>query len=396
MTSTLLPPLFEMISRLVAVPSVSSTLPEWNQGNRAVIDLLAEWCHALGFRVTVHPVDANANKWNLIARAGPECPGGLVLSGHSDTVPYDPQRWSSDPFIVSERGDRWYGLGICDMKAFFALALQAAEKFLPHLKRPLTLVATADEESSMAGIRSLSGTLGRLGDYVLIGEPTGLQPIYAHKGILMEELVIEGQSGHSSEPALGRNAIDAMTDALLVMKQVRSGWLTRYRRDDFKVPSATLNFGCLHGGDNPNRICPACRLHFDVRLMPGMTLSSVRDELQAALAPVMDEHRVTFALTSLFKGVAPFAGQKESRFVQRLEQLSRRPAGTVAFATEAPFFAEEGLQTLVMGPGDIAQAHQPDEYLALDRIRPSLEILQQLIRDICVDETLQGEEKEIS
>ncbi|MBK8971884.1 MAG: acetylornithine deacetylase [Hahellaceae bacterium] len=394
MTQSRLPSLFEMVSHLVAQPSVSSTLPEWNQGNRGVIDCLAAWCERLGFRVRLEAVDLKADKWNLIARIGPERPGGLVLSGHTDTVPFDAKRWSSDPFAVSERDGRWYGLGICDMKAFFALALQAAEPFLAQLNRPLTLVATADEESSMAGIRAMTGSLASLGQFVLIGEPTGMQPIYAHKGILMEELLIEGQSGHSSEPALGRNAIDAMSDALLIMRRVREGWQTRYHRSDFKVPSATLNFGCIHGGDNPNRICPSCRLHFDVRMMPGMTLGSVREELEAALQPVMNQHGVSFALTSLFKGVAPFAGRSDTDFVRRLEHLSGRSAGTVAFATEAPFFSEAGLQTLVLGPGDIAQAHQPDEYLALDRIQPCLDLFRQLISDICVEETLQGEEKE--
>ena len=164
-----MPLLPEAVRQLIALPSISSTLPEWDQGNRQVIDLLAGWCESLGFRVRVLPVSKARGKWNLVARAGPETGGGLVLSGHADTVPCDPSRWSSDPFQLVERNQRWYGMGVSDMKAFFALALQAAEPLLPALKRPLSLIATADEESTMAGIRALVPELADLGRYVLIG-----------------------------------------------------------------------------------------------------------------------------------------------------------------------------------------------------------------------------------
>jgi acetylornithine deacetylase len=385
-----MPPLREAIAQLVAAPSVSSTQPEWDQGNRDVIDRLADWCESLGFMVRVLPVAAARGKFNLVARAGPDVSGGLVMSGHSDTVPYDKARWSSDPFQVTERDNRWYGLGICDMKAFFALVLQASADLLPYLKRPLTLIATADEESSMSGIRALLPELESLGKYVLIGEPTALRPIFAHKGIMMEELLIEGRSGHSSEPTLGINAIDAMTEALQILKGVRRGWEQKYRQERFKVPAATLNFGCLHGGDNPNRICPSCRLQFDVRLMPGMNIASVREEIQAALLPLSATYGVNFSLRALFAGAPPFAGREDDPFVRHCEQVSRSSAGTVAFATEAPFFQEAGMSAVVLGPGNIEQAHQPDEYLSLDRINPALELFSQLIRDICIDDRIVG------
>jgi len=176
-----------------------------------------------------------------------------------------------------------------------------------------------------------------------------------------------------------------MGDALASLGHLRREWKTRYRDDSFRVPSATLNFGCVHGGDSPNRICAACRLQFDVRLMPGMRIDAVREELDAILAPVARRHGVDFSLRSLFAGVPPLSGRADDPFVAWCERVSGRTAETVAFTTEGPFFHAAGLHTVVLGPGDIEVAHQPDEYLPLDRIQPTLTLLGRLIGDICID-----------
>lgn len=382
-----LPGLWQMVSALVASPSVSSTRPEWDQGNRDVIAMLAQWCETAGFTVEMQPLPGSATKYNLTAVLGPaEKPGGLLLSGHTDTVPYDEGRWSSDPFQLVERDNRWYGLGVTDMKAFFALALEAAVSCRDELTRPLRLYATADEESTMEGIRSLEAQLSGLDCSVVIGEPTGMRPVYAHKGILMEELQIEGKSGHSSDPALGRNAIDALSGALQSLVSLRQSWKSRYKAPTFRVPSATLNFGCVHGGDNPNRICAHCALQFDVRLVPGLSPEQARQEIRDTLEPLSRRYGVELRYQALFKGVAAFEASRDARIVRSLEQLSGKPADTVAFATEASFFQKAGLSTVVWGPGDIAQAHQPDEFLALDRLAPSRELLSRLIREYCVED----------
>ncbi len=381
-----MPDLRTAVAELIACPSISSTQSSWDQGNRQVIERLHSWCESLGFRCETLPAGTNPDKLNLIARAGPEIPGrGLVLSGHADTVPYDADRWSSDPFRLTERDNRWYGLGATDMKSFFALALDAARDALPHLKAPLTLVATADEESTMEGARTLKDKLPGLGEAVIIGEPTGLQPIYAHKGILMEELAIEGRSGHSSEPQLGSNAIDAMQQAIQRLDKLRTGWRSRYHTAHYSVPSATLNFGCIHGGDNPNRICAQCRLQFDVRLVAGLEPARAREEIYEALSGIERECDVKLSFTPLFKGVSAFESDADSLLIRELSRHSGMSAGTVAFATEAPFFQQAGMSTVVWGAGDIAQAHQPDEFLGLDRIKPALQTLQSMIRLYCID-----------
>ena len=373
-----------MLDQLVQLPSVSSTLPEYDQSNRAVVELLADWCEKIGMQTCLQKVDGRPGKWNLIARAGGGV-GGLVLSGHSDTVPYDDGAWNSDPFRLTEKDGLLYGLGVCDMKGFFPLAIQAIEEAMPFLNKPLTLVATADEESVMGGARHLAQQGESLGDYVLIGEPTGLRPIHQHKGILMEQILVTGQTGHSSNPGLGKNALEAMTDVILQLRQLRQSWVERYQNSGFEVPVPTLNLGCIHGGNNPNRICKSCRLQFDIRLMPGMDIDEVRHAIQQQLDPVARTHRVDIELQPIFAGVGSFQEPRGSELVSLCESFTGKSAASVAFATEAPFFKALGAQTIVLGPGDIDQAHQPDEFLALDRIPPMQKLLRQLIRRLCVD-----------
>lgn len=378
-----LPPLSVMLNDLISRPSVSSTVAGLDQSNRAVIERLADWCERIGMRVELMVVDAATDKWNLLATTGPG-KGGLVLAGHSDTVPFDERAWSSDPFSLREASQCWYGLGICDMKGFFPLALQVIEEAQEHLQKPLTLLATADEESAMTGARLLQQRGDRLGDYVLIGEPTGLQPVHQHKGIMMEEIVVEGRSGHSSQPSLGRSALEAMTDVILALRSLRVDWYGKYHNPGFSVPTPTLNLGCIHGGDNPNRICRQCQLQFDVRLMPGMQIEETRAAIRSCLQPIAVAHDVSIGLQTLFDGVSSFEQDINSEWVKMCEIASGRSSGSVAFATEAPFFKALGAETVVLGPGNIDQAHQPDEYLAMDRVKPMQDIMRELVNHLCI------------
>src|SRR5690554_3871754 len=161
-----------MLARLISLPSISSASPEWDHSNEGVVRLLAEWLEPLGFTVEIMEVPGMPGKFNLIATLG-SGPGGLVLSGHTDTVPFDDKRWQSDPFSLTEKDNRWYGLGTCDMKGFFPLAIEAAKAFAGEpLQQPLIILATADEESSMNGARALAEAGKPKARYAVIGEPT--------------------------------------------------------------------------------------------------------------------------------------------------------------------------------------------------------------------------------
>jgi acetylornithine deacetylase len=377
----------EMLTRLIGTPSVSSVNPDLDQGNRAIIDLLANWLDGLGFRVEIQPLSAQPDKANLVATLGPGA-GGLVLAGHVDTVPYDTERWRQDPFRLTEADGRLYGLGTCDMKSFLALAIEAARTLDPGmLKHPLTIVATADEESAMHGAEALVAAGTVLGRYAIIGEPTGLAPVRMHKGILMEAIRVHGRSGHSSDPTLGLSALDGMYQVMGAVLAWRQRLQAGHRMDAFRVPVPTLNLGRIHGGDNPNRICAECELQIDLRPLPGMGVEDLRAELRAVVEQALAGGGLSFDVAPLFPGIAAFETAASSAVVRIAEQLTGQVAGAVSFGTEAPYFQRLGMESLILGPGDIDQAHQPNEYLALERIPATLDLLDGFIRRFCLEET---------
>lgn len=379
------PNLREMIAQLIATPSISSVNPEEDQANRPVVDLLAEWLGGLGFQVEIQEVPGAPGKANLIATLG-SGEGGLVLAGHTDTVPFDEGRWQSDPFQLSERGGKLYGLGTSDMKAFLALVVEAVRDLRAQdLKQPLIVLATADEESGMSGARALVEAGQPRGRHAVIGEPTNLIPVRMHKGVMMESVRVLGRSGHSSDPSLGLNAMEGMNKVLNDLLRWRSELQQRYRNDEFKIPQPTLNLGRICGGDNPNRICPEVELQLDIRPLPGMSLEELRQELEQRVRRATAEQPWGIELQALFPGLPPMETPSSAAIVRATERLTGAPAEAAAFGTEAPFLQALGADVVVLGPGDIAQAHQPDEYLRLDRLKPTVELLQQLIKQFCLE-----------
>lgn len=381
---SILPVLSRQLAELIAIPSVSSNSDKWDMSNKKVVEKLAVWLADLGFSCELMEVDGKRGKYNLIATLG-SGPGGLVLAGHTDTVPYDDKRWSSDPFTLTERDNKWYGLGATDMKGFFPIAIEAARHFsgMP-LQQPLIILATADEESSMSGARALVQAGRPKARYAVIGEPTGMVPIRMHKGIMMEKITVLGQSGHSSDPQLGNNALEIMHKVIAEVLQFRTEIQATYQHSGFDIKVPTLNLGCIHGGDNPNRICGRCELQFDLRSLPGMDNSELRGLIRERIKPLAEQTSSIIELEPLFDYVPPYEQPAASAIVKVVEQLTGHTAQSVAFATEAPFLQQLGMETIVMGPGSINQAHQPNEFMALDQIQPAIDTLKALIRKFCL------------
>ncbi len=380
-----LPTPVELLRQLVAIPSVSSPDLERDQSNRAVIDRLAEWAEHLGFRVEVVPLPQDPSKANLIATLG-NGPGGFVLSGHSDTVPFDEDRWRTDPFELVEANGRLHGLGSVDMKGFFAAALHAAARFrAEELTEPLILLATADEESTMSGARALLETGRPTARRCVVGEPTDLRPVYMHKGILMELVEIEGRSGHSSNPSLGRSALEAMHGAISALLAEREALQKLHRDERFAVPTPTLNLGRIEGGDSPNRICARCSLTFDVRPLPTMDLTETRQRLRDAVREKLRNTGLGLSMRSLVEGVPPLATSADAELVRTAEAITGRRGRAVLFCTEAPFFTQLGMETIVCGAGNIEVAHQPDEYTTRQELSAAAELYARLIQRYCVE-----------
>jgi acetylornithine deacetylase len=362
----------EHYAQIISTSSISAFDEKIDESNRPIIELLAGWL-----------ADTN-NKFNLLAKLGPG-EGGLLLCGHSDTVPFDEGRWQSDPFTLTERDGKLFGLGSCDMKGFFAFILEALQTLpLKKLKKPLYILASADEETSMAGARFFVEQQLIKPDMALIGEPTELVPIYKHKGHIAQSLNIRGQAGHSSDPAKGVNAIEIMYQAIGQLLDLQASLREKYKDDAFSVPHVTMNLGHIHGGDGENRICGQCLLNFDLRAVPELSDQEALAMIDAALAPVRERFPDRLSLDLMYPTAPAFACKDEQNIIELAERLTGKSAKSANYATEAPFINHLGCDTLVLGPGSINQAHQPDEFMSLSYVDPTVTVLRQFIQHVCL------------
>lgn len=379
-----LPDFKTSLEQLIASPSISSTQESWDHGNKDVIELLAGWFGALGFEISIAEVPETRNKYNLLAKLG-SGEGGLLLAGHSDTVPFDENRWNSDPLKLISQSDRFYGLGTCDMKGFFAFILQVAKQVnVKQLKKPLYVLATADEETTMAGARFFAEQELIKPDVAVIGEPTNLVPVIMHKGHMSHRISIKGQSGHSSQPHKGVNAIEIMVQVIAQLQALRSHLAKTYQNNAFEVPEPTLNLGAIKGGDNANRICGHCELDIDMRALPGIKDAELVNWLADALKPIAEKYPGRVSCVELHPSSPSFEQESDSSLVKIAEQLSGHSCCAVNYATEAPYVKQLGCQTIVLGPGSIDQAHQPDEYLCHSQITQTEKILLDLVQHYCM------------
>jgi len=377
-----LPPFIELYRALIAIPSISATDSALDQSNETLINVLAGWFRDLDFKVEIQPVPNTRNKFNMLARTG-DGAGGLLLAGHTDTVPYDDGRWTRDPFTLTEHENKLYGLGTADMKGFFAFIVDALRDVdITKLTKPLYILATADEETTMAGASYFSKNTAIRPDCAIIGEPTSLKPVRAHKGHISNAIRITGQSGHSSDPGRGVNAIDLMHDPITQLIGLRNTLKTRYNHSGFVIPYPTMNFGHISGGDAANRICACCELHMDIRPLPGLTLSDLDGLLQEALEPVSSRWPGRIAIEELHPPIPGYECPPDHQLVQVVEKLLGVETEIVNYCTEAPFI-QELCPTLVLGPGSIEQAHQPDEYLDTAFIKPTRELITQVVHHFC-------------
>ena len=362
----------EILARLVGFDTTS------RGSNLALIEYVETELAKLGVAGTRVP-NADGTKANLYASIGPDAPGGVVLSGHTDVVPVDGQPWSTDPFVLSERDGRLYGRGTCDMKGFLALALAAAPLFATRgLKRPVHLAFSYDEEVGCLGapdmIRQLADRLPRPAA-VVVGEPTNMEAVAGHKGISTWWVTVTGREAHSSLPHLGVSANMAAIRLMHSLAQLAGRLeLGADPASPFTPKGATLTVGQINGGTAVNILARECVFAFDLRTPPGMDPDTV-------LSPFLEEAQ---ALDAELKARAPEAGvvvkrrSKTPAFAPELdgeaERLARRLAGdngpprVVSYAAEAGQFQEAGFSTIICGPGSIDQAHQPDEYVEISQI----------------------------
>lgn len=368
--------LHDVTARLVACDTVS------HRTNEPAVDLLADELDRLHFRVVrqVQPVDG-VRKVNLVAWIGPPEPDGLLVSGHLDVVPFEGQPgWTREPLRLEADGDRLYGRGTCDMKGFVAQCLAAARRLDPAtLERPLVFAFTCDEEIGCLGAErlapALASLLGELPAPRLcwIGEPTAWRVEYAHKGIVQFDVHASGKGGHSSLPEAGVNAIAVAARAIAAIGEIQESERAHsdaaWRAVFPDAPYTTFNLGTIAGGTAVNMIAEACHLRASYRPLPDADplagYRRVRERL-AALAPRdfgSDSQRgeIVLGAPCVVPGLCSPRGTVLEKAL--LEVLGDHTPGGVPFCTDGGRLARAGIHSLICGPGEIAQAHQPDESL---------------------------------
>ncbi len=370
------------MSEIGPARDILSTLVGFDTTSRLSNLALIEWVEAYLDRHGVahrRVLNDDGTKSNLLASIGPADPGGAVLSGHTDVVPVDGQPWSSDPFALVERDGRLYGRGTCDMKGFLALALAAVpELTAAPLRKPVHLAFSYDEETGCLGAPRMIETIRRelpAPAFVVVGEPTDMEAVNGHKGIATFHVTVTGREAHSSQTQQGVSAVMKAVELMATLNAIAA----RLEADadpasPFTPKGATLTIGEVHGGTAHNILARECRFVFDLRCPPPMgpddVLGRFFDHVRAVDAEIKTrapEGGVEVHTHSKVPGFAPEPNGAAEAFARRLAG-DNGPARAVSFATEAGQFQQAGLSTVICGPGSIAQAHQPDEFVEISQM----------------------------
>lgn len=367
--------LVSLLRSLVAIDSTSS------RSNLPVLDRLEDAARALGFETRRATwVDENGvDKGNLVCRRGPDTSGGLALVGHTDCVPFDPA-WT-EALAGAERDGRIFGRGAADTKGFLTAALVAASRTRAG-RHPLALLFTADEEVGCLGAKRLLAE-GRVHPrHAIVGEPTGLTPVRAHKGYCAVEVVIEGVEGHSAYPDVGASAIHAM--GRLWPEIERIGEVLRHEADPtFAPPHTTWNVGVIRGGKARNIIAGECRFTYEWRPLPGQDPRRALRMLEEACEQLATEGGKLSIEIAPLRADAAAVTPAEAEIVGFLEAESGNPSTTVPFGTELPEVIGMGAEACVFGPGDIRVAHRTGEHVAVAELERAAAILTRAIDRFC-------------
>jgi acetylornithine deacetylase len=375
----------DVLERLIAFPTVSS------DSNLAAIQWIRDYLAELGITAHLVPAPDGQPKANLWATIGPDKPGGIVLSGHTDVVPVAGQPWSSDPFTLIQRDGKLFGRGTCDMKGFIALALALVPEMLAKpLVTPIHLAFSYDEELGCLGAPHLLKEIGRRFPQpriAIIGEPTSMRLGTRHKGCYSFETEVIGRDAHSSQTQKGANAIVAAAEVVGELERIAEDLRESGLRDDnFEPPYSTINVGRIGGGTAINIIARHCEIQWDFRATPGADPALlvlprlerfVAEKVLPRLRRVAPEASI---VTRSRVRVPPLTEEKDGAAETLVKYLTgANETIGMAFATEAGQFQEAGLSAIVCGPGSILQAHQPDEFIELSQMQAGDEFLRKLI-----------------
>ena len=349
----------DILASLVSFPSVVG------RSNAAIVDWIRSYLASHGVQAAVLP-GPEGDRSNLFATIGPRDRPGLILSGHMDVVPAEEPEWISDPFRLRRDGDRLYGRGASDMKGFLAAALAAVPRLLAlQPKSPIHLAFSYDEEAGCRGVPHLIARLGELCAHpacAVIGEPSGLRAIRGHKGKAAARITIRGRAGHSSRPDLGLNAIHAMARVLAAAVAAAEAAKSGPRRPAFEPPYSTVQVGALRGGEALNIIPALCVAEVEARAVAGVSPVALLEPIRAALARLDAEGFET--RWEPLSDYPALALPEDAPVARMLADITgQEPLAAISYGTEAGLYMAAGIDAIICGPGDIARAHKPNEYI---------------------------------
>ena len=375
----------ELLAALVGFDTTSA------KSNLALIGFVED--HLKNHRIgSLRVPSADGLKADLFATIGGSGDGGIGLSGHSDCVPVEGQRWTSDPFTLTERHGKLYGRGSCDMKGFLACVLASVPLFKSRaLKEPVHILISYDEEVGCTGVRPLIARLGKdlpRPRAIIVGEPTGMAVIDAHKRIDAYRTIVHGREAHSSLPALGVNAISAA--AALVGELDRIGADIAKKENDprFQPPFSTVSVGTIKGGTAANIVPKLCEFQWQVRSLPQATPASAPRDLAAfaekALLPKMKQVTQEASIETTAENSVPafVAGKASEAVALALKLTGASETQAVSYTTEAGLFEHAGYPSVICGPGDIAQAHAADEFVSVEQLDACMAFLVMLADEL--------------
>ena len=376
-----------MIRRLVGFNTTS------RESNLELIDWVRDYfrAHGVESRLTF---DDERRKANLFATIGPPIDGGIVLSGHTDVVPVDGQNWTSDPWTVVETADRLVGRGVCDMKSFIAVALaRVPDMASRQLSRPLHFALSYDEEVGCIGVRRLIRDLANL-DYrpggCIVGEPTGMELVVAHKGKRSYRCRVRGFECHSALTPNGVNAVEIASELIAHLRKMALRFREHGQFDsDYDVPFTTVHVGTVRGGTALNIVPKDCEFVFEFRFLPFDDPQKLLAEIESVAARLLPQMQAVAADTGItFEELSELPGfdTGADSAIADLGRCCNHGAATkkVSFGAEASLFHNAGIPAILCGPGHIAQAHQPDEWIALEQVARCEQFMHTLLDQLSV------------
>ena len=373
----------QILAKLVSFPVLGG------ESNLSILSWIESYLTELGitsFRV----YNKEGNKSSLHCRIGPAVDGGIILSGHTDVVPVAGQNWDTDPFVLTEIGDKLYGRGSCDMKAFLACIMTSAPMMVnADLKKPIYFAFSYDEEIGCLGAPDLIEAIALHYDekpaYAWIGEPSMLIPIVGQKGICVQETIVNGSAGHSSRIRQEVSAIHEASRLIIWLEEKMNQLADQSSDARFDPPHTSIHVGTLHGGIAPNVIADRCSFKWDIRCIPQDSIPQILEAFDAHCRSREKELRTIFPdfvieTINDHPEVPALDTKEDQEIAQLIKELTEADQfDTVSYAAEAGQFEEGGFPSIICGPGDIAQAHRANEFVSKAQLKRGVELIEKLI-----------------